>query len=388
VRILYLALDIELGKASGEAAHVREATRALAAIGEEIHLVVPEIAGKPQKNPRLAAQGVHLHSVPARGNTSTVLACRRLVKNLHPDVIYERRYSPKIGAAVSVATGVPLVVEVNGLADVESATLRKVRGTARPRTLRSALRRRFYARASYVVAVDSGIAKELHERYGVPTERIVVVANGADVDRFAPQDPVAARRQIGLPPSVPVVGFVGTLEPWQGLGALVRAAPEVLASVPETRFLIVGDGPVRSEIETAVRTAGCAGAFQFTGLVEHERVPLYLAASDVCLSLRDIELQVVRYGYSPLKLYEYLASGRAVVATPAEGLEFLKEEGCGVFVDLKDPKALATTISDLLLDAPRRKAMGERGRAIAVRQFSWQAVAGRLVAVMRRAVRG
>ena len=386
MRILYLALDVNLADASGDAIHVREAARALAGAGADLNLVVPAIGGRRQSDAALEGRGVRLHSLTAKGNVQTALACRRLAAESRAEVIYERRYSPKIGAAVSRATGLPLVVEVNGLLDVEAEILGKAKRRGKiTAAVKSRLRKSFYARASRVVTVTPGLAKALQERYGLLPEKVVVVPNGADTDLFRPQDAAAAKRALGIPAERPTVGFVGTLYPWHGLQYLVGAAPPLIGLHPDILFLVVGDGPIRGELEAHVKAVGMARNFRFAGRVGHEAVPGFVNASDVCVSLIDAERYREKYGFSPLKLYEYMACGRPVVATRTAGFDVLEEFECGLLVNPRDPLEVSSALLALLHDPERRNAMGGRARRLTVERYSWKSVADRLLAVMREA---
>jgi len=386
MRVAYLALDVNLKDASGDAIHVKEATRALASAGAEIHLVVPAIERRPQSDPGLEKGGVRIHSIAATGNVQAALACRKLAAKARAELVYERRYSPKIGAAVSRATGLPLVVEVNGLLDVEAEILGKAKRRGKvTAAVKSRLRRSFYARASRVVTVTPGLAKALQLRYGLPPEKVVVVPNGADTDLLRPQDAAAAKGALGIPADRPTVGFVGTLYPWHGLQYLVGAAPPLVGLHPEILFLVVGDGPIRGELEAHVKAAGMVRNFRFTGRVDHEAVPGFVNASDVCVSLIDAERYREKYGFSPLKLYEYLACGRPVVATRTAGFDILEEFLCGLLVNPRDPLEVSSAILSLLHNPGRRTEMGGRARKVAEERYSWRSVAERLLEVMREA---
>src|SRR3990172_9095833 len=382
MRVLYLAVEVKLSDAGGDAVHVIEATRALA-MQAQVDLVVPPLKGKAQEAPALDAMGVRVHSVDTASDAKTAKAIAALARESASEVIYERRYSPKIGASVSQTTGLPLVVEVNGLPDVEASILGTAPKRSRPeKAVRSLIRKTFYTRASKVVTVTRGLADALRDRYGLPPEKLVVVPNAADTVHFAPRPAEEAKRALGIPEDSPVVGWVGNLVAWHGLAYLVEAAGTVLTANPAAVFLIVGGGPERKPLEKLVRDRGMAESFRFTGSVDHAEVPAYIAAADACVVLIDVERYSVQYGFSPLKLYEYLACGRPVVATRTAGFEVVEEGDCGLLVDPRDPEAVAAALLSLLED-PERGEKGRRARAVALERFSWKAPAGERLAVMR-----
>jgi glycosyltransferase involved in cell wall biosynthesis len=262
VRILYLALDVKLADMTGDAIHVKEASTALASLGTEVYLAVPAVGATGSEVADLAERSVHVLPVTTTGNLGPTRECRRFVKEARPDVIYERRFSPKIGAAVSLASGVPLVVEVNGLVDIEAKVLgRAPRGGTVTAPLRAFARKHSYQQAALVIAVTPALGEELRRRYRIHSAKIVVIPNGADVDRFKPSSAPAAKKAIGVVPSRPVACFVGTLFPWQGIDHMLNAAPLVIREVPDILFLIVGNGPLFESLRSAVRQAGLERSF-------------------------------------------------------------------------------------------------------------------------------
>ena len=115
---------------------------------------------------------------------------------------------------------------------------------------------------------------------------------------------------LNLSPTSPIVCFTGSLFPYQGVDLLIRAAPAILARDPAILFLIVGDGPRLRESMDLVKESEVAGSFHFTGRVPYQKVPLYINAADLCVAPK----KPILSGYSPLKLYEYMACGKPVIA--------------------------------------------------------------------------
>jgi glycosyltransferase involved in cell wall biosynthesis len=372
MRVLYLALDVKLGDVSGDAIHVKEVCRALALLGVQVHLVVPDLDGSRQRSDALEQSGVVIHSIPVAGDVRTALICRRLATKSGSDVIFERRFSPKVGVVASRASGLPLVVEINGLPDVEMEILgRSAPGSEVSRALK------------FRLAVTPGLAAALHDRFGILRERLVVIPNGADVEAFRPGDVVAAKEALGVLSSRANIGFVGTLYPWHGLHHLLAASAGIVRESPSVLFTIVGDGPERHRLESLAAEKGLRDHFLFTGRVDHGQVPALLQSFDVCVHLVASELYAVPYGSSALKLYEYMASGKPIVAARYPGFEVIEEVDCGLLVDPRDPAEVTRAIVSLLRDPARRESMGRRARQVAVEQYSWNSVAQRLLAVMR-----
>ena len=283
-----------------------------------------------------------------------------------PDVFYYRQ-SPLglFPPLVAKAFGIPLVVEVNGILPEEHKM-----GGKRPwlTGVIRAIERIAFGIAAQFVVVTPGIAEYVHRQYDVPKNRITHVPNGADVALFYPRKRDECKEQVGLESDASYVCFVGNLAPWQGLNYLLRSIPSVISAVPDARLLIVGDGVLRDELEELAAELDLDDDVVFTGNVPYEQVPSYVGASDVCVVYK----KPIESGYSPLKLYEYMACGRPVVASDTKGFEVLEEHNAGVLAPPEDADALATAIAELLRDDEARATMGQNGRQYVEQHRSWQ----------------
>ena len=380
LHLLFLALDVDLGTQRGEAIHTRELARFLAARGIRVDLVTATPLGAV---PHLGA-GVFHHTRPSSSDWAQVRLCTRLAREGESHAIYERRLSPKIAFAVSRLVGIPFLVEVNGVEE-EAAILGR---TTRPvrRALTFPLRRRIYHAAATVIAVSDPLAALVRDLHGLPQGRVVPIPNGVDTDRFTPLEPAEARARLGLPAGLWIL-FVGNLVPWQGVETLLEAFRRVSMSVPEARLAIVGDGPLRGPLEGLARELQIANRVYFPGTVPHEDVPRFIGASDVCAA-PFTQMRNARIGLSPLKLYEYLACGRPIVASDVPGVrELLDGSGAGILVRPDDPGALTKALVSILNDPLRARSMGVRGRGFAFDSCSWARTAERLEGLLRAAVR-
>jgi glycosyltransferase involved in cell wall biosynthesis len=185
-----------------------------------------------------------------------------------------------------------------------------------------------------------------------------------------------------MDPSKPCVGFVGRLYSFQGVDYLIKAAPYVLEKMPHTMFLIVGDGAERENLEKLAESEDVADRFLFFGEVPFQKVPDFIGACDVCLALK----RPLRSGYSPLKLYEYMACGRPVVASNLDGFEILSEHEAGCLVEPTDFQGTARQIVDLLKDEELQKRMGINGRKTSS-DFSWETAARKVERMCQELVR-
>jgi len=229
------------------------------------------------------------------------------------------------------------------------------------------------------------------ERYPGIQHKVAFIPFGANTELFRPLNKLDCRQILGLSGTDKVVCFVGSFHPWQGIEDLIRGVQIARTEVPGTKLLVVGDDDrvsgkgtgLRGEMEKLGKDLGLTENLVFTGRVPYERVPIYMNASDVCVST----LRGMRSGFSPLKLFEYLACGKPVVATDVEGVsEFLKESGAGTLVPPEDPKKLAAALTKLLKDENTAEQMGGKGHRYVMQNYSWENVANMAIKTCQEAI--
>jgi glycosyltransferase involved in cell wall biosynthesis len=234
-----------------------------------------------------------------------------------------------------------------------------------------------YRAASRIICVSGPARQHLIETWQVDPAKIVVMPNGVDVELFGSHhDPRATRSELGLNGSS-VVSFVGGFQHWHGLEGLVDSFAQILPEVPEAKLLLVGDGPARANIERKIADHGLERSVIVTGLVPQERVPKLLSVADVT---------VIPYPhlpkelwFSPLKLYEYMAAGKAIVASRAGQIaEVIRDGYNGLLVESGDVAGFARAIAGLLKDRAERDRLGHNARRQAVERHSWQQYIRRL----------
>ncbi|MEK6650268.1 MAG: glycosyltransferase family 4 protein, partial [Bacteroidota bacterium] len=300
-------------------------------------------------------------------NLQLLLRLRSLVRRVQPDVVYQRHaLHHYAGGSIARHAGVPYVLEVNASEVwIRSHWSRLIfLGHA---TSSEGL---VLGRADTISVVSHGVREQLRS-LDVSTDRIVVAPNGVDPEEFHPFiDGSAVRKRHGAV-SATVVGFIGTFTKWHGVEALRDA---IIAAAPSARlhFLLVGDGDLRSAIQRSVEEHGVAGMCTFTGLIPHAKAPEYLAACDILVSPHLGFSDGKPFFGSPTKLFEYMAMGKAIVATSLGQIsEILTHERNALLVPPGDSGALLAAIVRAASDPALRARLGEAARRDVVEQHTW-----------------
>ena len=304
------------------------------------------------------------------------------------DVVYERNGLYRYGLAMACKRlGLPYVLYFEADDIMEQEIMEKpIKGLLLWRA-KKAMRYNLKA-ADCIICVSNGGKAHLINKWGVPAEKIVVFPNVADVQRFRP-DPEASsavRSSLGIGAD-PLVIFVGNFYEWHDVPTLLEAFAQVLETHPEAHLLLVGDGARRSAMMERATELGIDHAVHFTGMVPHDEVPRLLAAADVAVvPYPPMETDL---WLSPLKLYEYMASGLAVIASNIGQLsEVIQDGGNGVLVEPGDVPAMAVALHQLIADPFLRSQLGQQARKDAVQKHSWEHYLSRLERVFNTVIAG
>jgi glycosyltransferase involved in cell wall biosynthesis len=232
--------------------------------------------------------------------------------------------------------------------------------------------------ADCIICVSEPLKAHLVTAWNIQAEKIVVFPNGVDVQRFRPdaEGRSKARASLGVDAN-PLVLFVGNFYDWHDVATLLDSFAQVLAAHPDAHLVLVGDGATRQAMEQRASDLGIGQAVQFVGLVPHAEVPRLITAADVAVApypplQHDLWL-------SPLKLFEYMASGVVVVASDVGQLaDVVRDSNNGLLVPPGDVSAMAAALAKLISDPALRSRLGQQAREDAVRKHSWETYFSRL----------
>jgi glycosyltransferase involved in cell wall biosynthesis len=300
------------------------------------------------------------------------------------DVAHEYAGLFSIGTAWACRrTGTPYLLTVDADLILESAVMgQPLRGLQKWWAEWTA---RFnYAAAARILVVSNNTKHHLVQNWGVPAEKIVVIPNGVDAEKFTrPHDPAQTRAQWGIP-AAPLIMFVGGFQMWHGVDRLLESVQGLRRTHPDAHLVLVGDGPARDFIAERIAALGLQEAVTITGLVPHDQVPALLQLADI-VTIPYPQLPQEMW-FSPLKLYEYMAAGKAIVASGVGQIcEVIRDGENGVLVPPGDVPALTAALRDLLQRPEYRQQLGERAQQEATAHHTWARQIARLISVYRQA---
>ena len=385
MRIAYVCADpgVPVFGHKGCSVHVQEMLRALQGHGARVNLFAARVDEAPPAG--LESLQIH-HLTPVGdgdplGHAAAIAALNdelaALLDRAGPyDLVYERYSLWSHAAMEHAATArVPGLLEVNAPLIEEQAQYRGLRDAGGADRVAA----RVFRAASVLLAVSAEVAAWLARR-GIARGRVQVIPNGVDAERFRPDVQPAAPG----PPGGFTVGFVGSMKPWHGLEVLVEAFARLHTRAADTQLLLVGDGPARAAVCADISARGLAEVVHCTGAVAPREVPGLLTSIDVAVAPYP---HASDFYFSPLKVYEYMAAGRAVVASRVGQLETLiQDEVSGLLCPPGDAAALAGALERLRCEPALRARLGRAARATVLRTHTWDAIAARVLELAAAAV--
>ena len=360
--------------ADGQYVHIKALTDALAARGHEIFFAGPDddAAGKaldagsggglkkmlPKAVYECAEYG---YSFPA------YTRLKKRARAAAPDIIYERyNLFYHAGVWAKQRLGLPLILEINAPLAQERAQ----HGGLALKGLARKSEQAIWRAADMTLPVTDALADHVRAA-GVPDERITVIQNGVGDDFLTPRDPHPIRERYGLHDKV-VLGFTGFMRGWHGLDRAVRFIAE--SRRDDLHLLLVGDGPARAALEEMARDLGVAQKITITGVVQRDAIADHVAVFDIALQPASTDYA------SPLKLYEYMALGKAIVAPDQSNIQETVTDGeSALLFAPTDGRAFAAALASLVDDVEIRARLGDKARARLVSaDYTWAGNAARV----------
>ena len=312
-------------------------------------------------------EGFESHLIPCKGQVdrAAIARIRELVTRTGADVVHTHGYKADLYVYLALrGLGVPLVSTCHTWYDTDFFV--SIYGMADRFVLRK------YAR---VVAVSDEVRRRLLKA-GVREKKIRMVRNGIDLRPF--DEALRSQRKDTRPERALVVGLVGRLAWEKGVDVFLRAAAEVLVEFPETRFVVVGEGPDQEKLEQLIDALMIHESVEMLG--RREEMASVYASLDVMVSSS-------RQEGLPMAILEGMASGLALVATAVgEVPTVVVDDRTGVLVPAQDAGLLAAGIAELLRDPAKRRRLGDAARRLIKEEYSAARMAKEYLRVYEEAI--
>lgn len=369
LRILY---HHRIAASDGMRVHIEEVVGALRARGHLVKIVGPGNAleeGTSASDRLEATADLLRRYLPAAilellellYNLRAWIRLSREARLFRPDILYER-YNLFLLAGLYLKRWlrIPMILEVNAPLASERAAF----GNLSLHGLARWSENTVWRHSDMVLPVTNVLAQKVRQSRRTPAG-IHVVPNGARLDLAPPRDAVLALRDhFGFSENTVVLGFVGFIRAWHGVGWALEALPALPAHV---HLLIVGDGPARQGLEARAAEMGVTDRVHFSGRVPHDDIPAHMQMFDVALQTASVAYA------SPLKLFEYMTLGRAIIAPDQPNIrEILRDNTNALLFDPLVRQSFAAALSRLCADGELRRRLGRAARrAVEETPLTW-----------------
>lgn len=396
VLLVYLRLDLPTGlQAGGSVGHIAGVVNSLSLAGhapaffstEPIPTVLKSIETHILSPSHQFVDFPEYVSLECNGGYAQLI--REGIAGRPVSFIYQRyTLNNFTGVTLARELNIPLVLEYNG-SEVwisENWGGRKVRRKEIALKIES-----LNLHSADLIVVVSELLKDELTSQGIVPGKILVNPNGVDVNRYSPEiDGTQVRHQYGWQDEV-VLGFIGTFGRWHGPEVLAEAFCNLLIIHPDLqgkiKLLMIGDGVLMPQVKKILQGSNFADHYVLTGLIPQEKGPQYLAACDILISPHIPNSDGSRFFGSPTKLFEYMAMGKAIIASNLDQLGQVIEDGkSGLLVPPGDIPSLENAMLSLIYDAPKRQRLGENARVAAVAHHSWRAHVENILEALKRMI--
>lgn len=316
----------------------------------------------------------------------TLWGVRALLKH-QPDVVVAAHASPIVGAVAFLSARLSLRPLVMGCPDWMTAyaagLVDESLSSMGPVLLQIA--EIMLYRLSERIFAATHFLKNLLISFGIPSEKIAVIPNGVDISRFSPDIDARGIREKYRLGDYCVVLLTGHLEKWAGVEGIFNLVNRLSRDYPESTVLLVGSGEPTSDLLNRLIRQNLGHMIVHAGLHPYSEMPRFVAASDITLCIFPNTL--VAHAASPLKIFEYMGAGKAIVATKVAGTAEALDEHTGILVNPGDISGLCDAVVSLCRDRTRRIKLGENARQLAEEKYNWQQLSDRFLAECLKAIR-
>ncbi len=382
-RVLYTAFDI-VPSPKGASTHILHNIRGLVNSQFDVHLLTPNDGLLPPQDTVEGARVTRVSQDLSQNFLERAIHFGKAVLahlTLHPDydvVHYRNTWDGLAVAQNKKRFGYKTLFEVNGLPSIEL----KYHYPGIDSHLLSKIKEQEIAtlHLSDAIICPSNVTREYIASLGLDRKRVTVIPNGVSPSDFSPS-PLPSREG-----RVPVLLYIGTLADWQGLDVVIKSLPKILEQQP-VQLRVVGRGRSRQRklLAKQIRKLGVEGNVIVQPAVPHHEVPTVIAESDVCLAPLGLNDRNVTQGACPIKVLEYMASSRPLIASNMPIVrELVREDVDGLLFSPNDPEDLARQVLTLLNDYELSRRLADSATERALTKFTWHEAQKKLIKVYGR----
>lgn len=382
MKIIYSS-NQSLDEISGGKTHFFEVAKNLISMGNELFILMPCYSDNKNKaTDNLDYGNMKIILIPTFKRSAISYMLFQLLKPFYmvllifkyrPDVFYSRS-GFDFSFIMCKLFNIGSVMEKNGVLEYEF----RQRGTGELviKIMKKA-EKTIMKTSNRLVCVSHGIKEYLNKNYCLPEDKLKVIPNGVDAELFIPLKAYDCRKSLNLDVNFFYVGFVGSFTTWRKLEILIEAAKHLKRlGVKDIKFVLVGGGGEEEKLKSLAKSLDVDDMVYFYPKVKHQDVVYYINSFDVCYVYSNT------YG-SPVKLFEYLACGRPVIANRIDGISEIIEEGdCGIVMDDINGENLAQLVLELRDEKELLYSKGINGRKLVEKKYTWRSTANKVYSVM------
>ena len=381
-RVLYTAFDI-VPSPKGASTHILHNIRGLVNSQLDVHLMTPNDGLLPTEDILDGASVTRISQDLTQNFLARAVHFGKMVNAHLATAQYEVVHYRNIWDGIHIAQnkkrfGYKTLFEVNGLPSIEL----KYHYPGLDQDLLAKIKEQEIAtlHLSDVIICPSNVTRDYIASLGLSWKLITVIPNGVSPSDFS-ASPLPSREG-----RIPTLLYIGTLADWQGLEVVIKALPKILEQ-QAVRLQIVGRGRSRQRkvLSKHIRKLGVEGSVFVQPAVPHHEVPALIAESDICVAPLGLNDRNVTQGACPIKVLEYMASSRPLIASNMPIVrELVREDVDGLLFSPNDPEDLARKVLMLLSDAGLSKRLAESATERALTKFTWHESQKKLVKVYEK----
>lgn len=383
MKVCMVAPSVKIPENLAQSVHQYEFAKRLVENGFEVHLV----CRRPQAPPEID-DGIVFHKIMSKEfplkrpvfTLDTVRFLKNLLKSHKFDLIHDRGYLfGGAGTKIANKNDIPVILQIDDDWIETEALASRITSTNFYKSRALKWCKKLLTKVDYAFTVSETLRQRVISNWGGAEKKISVIPNGADIEKFRPdREPMGLRQKLGLDEDTKVITFVGALGPWHGVNYLVEAAPLILKKVPDAHLWLVGGAQEYDSmyLKDLISNLKIEDNVHIIGSRPSAEIPRILVESDVGVA----PYPEFDMGFSPLKIFEYMAAGVPIVSSDLPSIrEILSDNETGILVEPENIEVLAGAITEVLKNPELSQRMVVNARKKVEKSYSWDAVTNKLI---------